>query len=109
MRFEDIYQWQSERNLTNEEAAEILGVCERTYRRWCRRYDDEGAAGLLDGRLEKAAHNCAPVDEVMEVISYLRRAMPTSVCRTSMISTETHIKASEATRGLKADCKKRDW
>jgi len=69
MRFEDIYQWQSERNLTNAEAAEILGVCERTYRRWCRRYDDEGTAGLLDGRLEKAAHNCAPVDEVMEVIS----------------------------------------
>jgi len=69
MRFEEIYQWQSERKLTNEEAAEMLGVCERTYRRWCRRYDDEGMAGLLDGRLEKAAHNCAPVDEVIEVIS----------------------------------------
>jgi transposase len=41
MRFEEIYQWQLERNLTNEEAAEILGVCERTYRRWCRRYEDE--------------------------------------------------------------------
>ena len=69
MRFEEIYQWQSERKLTNEEAAEMLGVCERTYRRWCLRYEEEGVAGLLDGRLDKAAHNCAPVDEVIEVIS----------------------------------------
>lgn len=69
MRFEEIYQWQSERKLTNEEAAEMLGVCERTYRRWCRRYEEEGITGLLDGRLEKAAHNSASVDEVMVVLS----------------------------------------
>lgn len=56
MRFEGIYQWQSERKLTNEEAAETLGVCERTYRRWCRRYDEEGLVGLTDGRLETVAH-----------------------------------------------------
>lgn len=69
MRFEGIYQWQSERKLTNEEAAQLLGVCERTYRRWCRRYDEEGLVGLTDGRLEKAAHNSAPVDEVLELLS----------------------------------------
>ncbi len=69
MRFEENYQWQSERKLTHEEAAERLGVCERTYRRWCRRYEEEGITGLLDSRLEKAAHNSAPVDEVMAVIS----------------------------------------
>jgi hypothetical protein len=72
MRFEDIYQWRSERNLTHEETAQMLGVCERTYRHCCHRYDDEGTAGLLDGRLAKAAHNCAPVYEVMGVISLFK-------------------------------------
>jgi len=69
MRFEEIYQWRTTKNLTIEEAAEILGVHERTFRRWCRRYEDEGFDGLLDKRLNKVAHNAAPVDEVMEVIS----------------------------------------
>ncbi len=51
MLFEEIYQWQSERRLINEDAAEMLGVCAHTYRQRCRRYEDEGSAGLLDGRL----------------------------------------------------------
>ena len=36
------------------EAAELLGVGERTFRRWTRRLEDEGEAGLLDRRLCKA-------------------------------------------------------
>src|SRR4051812_49928722 len=37
------------------EAAELLGVGERTFRRWCQRYEDDGEAGLLDRRLGKAS------------------------------------------------------
>src|SRR4051794_33575476 len=29
------------------EAAELLGVGERTFRRWCQRYEDDGEVGLL--------------------------------------------------------------
>lgn len=69
MRFVDIYQRQNEGKLTIEEAAEMLGVSERTFRRWSRSYEAEGAEGLYDGRLDRAAHNTAPVDEVATLLN----------------------------------------
>jgi hypothetical protein len=45
-------RWESG-ELNQEEAAELLGVSERTFRRWTRRYEEEGEAGLL-GRLGTA-------------------------------------------------------
>ena len=36
--------------LSKLEAAEILGISERTFRRWCGRYREEGEAGLADRR-----------------------------------------------------------
>src|SRR5258708_30626815 len=44
------------------EAAELLGVGERTFRRWCQRYEEDGEAGLLDRRLGKASGRRAPFD-----------------------------------------------
>ena len=67
MKFEDIYERRTEKSLTIEEAAELLGVCERTFRRWCERYEEEGAEGLLDRRLGQMANNAAPVDEVVRM------------------------------------------
>ncbi|HEY3623950.1 MAG TPA: helix-turn-helix domain-containing protein, partial [Roseiarcus sp.] len=46
-------RWESA-ELNQAEAAELLGVSERTFRRWTRRYDEEGESGLLDRRLGKA-------------------------------------------------------
>jgi hypothetical protein len=47
MRFEEAYGgWQSGR-LTQEEAARLLGVCERTFRWHIDRYEDEGLDGLI--------------------------------------------------------------
>ncbi len=40
-------RWESA-ELNQEEAAELLGVSERTFRRWTRRYEEDGEAGLLD-------------------------------------------------------------
>lgn len=67
MKFEDVYERRAQRSLTIEEAAEILGVCERTFRRWCESYEEEGMEGLLDKRLGKRANNAAPVDEVIRM------------------------------------------
>jgi len=67
MRFEEVYSKWNERRLTQEEAAEILGVCDRTFRRYVSRYDEEGMEGILDKRLTQASHRRAPVDEVMDV------------------------------------------
>jgi len=65
MRFEEAYGgWQKGR-LSQEEAAEILGVCSRTFRRQIGRYEENGLSGLDDKRLTQASHRRAPVDEVM--------------------------------------------
>jgi DNA-binding transcriptional regulator YiaG len=46
MRFEELYGRRPRRELTMAEAAEILGITERTFRRWSGRYDAEGAEGF---------------------------------------------------------------
>ena len=59
-------RWESA-ELNQEEAAELLGVSERTFRRWTRRYEEEGEAGLLDRRLGKASGRRVPADRAEEV------------------------------------------
>ena len=50
MRFEDAYVgWQGNR-LTQEEAAQILGVSDRTFRRYVGRYEDSELEGLGNKR-----------------------------------------------------------
>ena len=53
--------------LNEAEASELLGVGERTFRRWRRRYEEEGEAGLVDRRLGKASGKRVPVDREEEV------------------------------------------
>ena len=65
MRFEEAYDgWQAKR-LTQEEAAQRLGVCARSFRRYIDRYHEEGLEGLIDKRLHQVSHHKAPVDEVL--------------------------------------------
>jgi transposase len=54
------------------EAAELLGVGERTFRRWCQRYEEDGEVGLLDRRLGKASGRRVPVDRADEVEALYR-------------------------------------
>ena len=51
MRFAEAYGGWQEHRLSQEEAARLLGVCERTFRRYVDRYEDEGLDGLVDKRL----------------------------------------------------------
>ena len=67
MRFEDVYERWSVKRLTQEEASQLLGVCERTFRRYIDRYEDEGLDGLIDKRMEEVSHRKAPVDEVLRL------------------------------------------
>jgi hypothetical protein len=68
MRFEEMYTRWSEKRLTQAHAAEILGVCDRTFRRYIDRYDEEGLEGLSDKRLTQSSFRRAPVDEVTAVV-----------------------------------------
>ena len=72
MRFEEAYDGWRDQRLTQEEAAQLLGVCERTFRRYIDRYEDEGLAGLVDKRLEQVSHHRAPVDEVLALEALYR-------------------------------------
>jgi transposase len=73
MRFEEAYSgWDSGR-LTQAEAASLLGVCERTFRRYMARYEASGLEGLIDRRLEQISHKRAPIDEVMRMTETYRQ------------------------------------
>lgn len=67
MRFEEAYGAWTEKRLTQEEAASLLGVCARTFRRYIDRYEEEGLDGLIDKRLSQVSHRKAPVDEVLRL------------------------------------------
>lgn len=69
MRFEELYARQQRRELTVEDAAEMLGVTERTFRRWRGRYDAEGAEGLQDRRLGRVSARAVPVDEALRMVT----------------------------------------
>jgi transposase len=46
LKFLDVFgRWEAS-ELSQLEAAELLGMGERTFRRWSRRYEEEGEAGL---------------------------------------------------------------
>jgi transposase len=66
-----LQRWESA-ELNQAEAAELLGVGERTFRRWRDRYDEEGEAGLLDRRLGKASGKRVPGDRAEEVEALYR-------------------------------------
>jgi transposase len=68
MKFEEVYGRTRAGTLSQEEAAEILGISERTFRRWRGRFEADGAEGLYDRRLGKVSARRAAVDEVMTVL-----------------------------------------
>ena len=72
MRFEEAYSGWRQRRLTQEDAAMILGVNVRTFRRYVDRYEEYGLEGLADKRLTQASHRRAAVDEVTALVDLYR-------------------------------------
>ncbi|MBP9012573.1 MAG: helix-turn-helix domain-containing protein [Smithella sp.] len=72
MRFLEMYGGWQEGRLSQEEAAMVLGVCPRTFRRQICRYEEKGLEGLNDKRLTQASQRRAPVDEVIRVTGQYR-------------------------------------
>ncbi len=68
MKFEEVYGRSYRGELSQCEAAEILGISARTFRRWRDRWEAEGAEGLYDRRLGRVSSQHADVDEVMELL-----------------------------------------
>ena len=76
MRFEEAYERWNVGRLTQAEAAHLLGMCERSFRRYVVRYEAEGLDGLIDRRLEQVSQRRAPVDEVLAVTQRYRERHP---------------------------------
>lgn len=72
MKFEEIHDRFRRGRLSATEAAEWLGVSERTFLRQRRRYEEAGPDGLLDRRLGKSSPHRIAVDEVDRVVSLYR-------------------------------------
>ncbi len=74
MRFEEALDAWTEKRLTQEEAAQLLGVCARTFRRYVDRYEEAGLDGLVDKRMSQASSRRAPVDEVVRLEALYRES-----------------------------------
>ena len=68
MKFAEVYGRTHRGGLSQAEAAEVLGVSERTFRRWRDGYEAEGADGLYDRRLGRLSARRASVDGVARVL-----------------------------------------
>ena len=68
MQFLDVLSIWTEGRLVQEDAARMLGICDRTFRRYIERYEEEGLEGLADKRLTQASTRKAPVDEVVALV-----------------------------------------
>ncbi len=71
MRFEDVLGRTERSELSQMEAAELLGVSERTFRRWRDRHREEGLTGLADRRLRPSLRR-APVAEIERMLGLYR-------------------------------------
>jgi len=76
MRFIEAFGGWQEGRFSQEEAARLLGVCERTFRRYLERYEEEGAEGLIDKRIGRISPRRASVDEVSALVDLYRREYP---------------------------------
>jgi transposase len=71
-KFCDVLSRWKARELSAEEAGEILGCSERQFRRYRMRYEEEGLTGLVDKRLDKASVRRVPIDTVTWMLSEYR-------------------------------------
>jgi transposase len=68
-------RWESG-SLSQLEAAELMGMSERTFRRWGRRLEEEGEEGLVDGRLGRVSGRAVPEAEAERVGDLYRERYP---------------------------------
>ncbi|MFM7304668.1 MAG: ISNCY family transposase [Alphaproteobacteria bacterium] len=72
MKFMSVFGRYEASELSQLEAAELLGMSERTFRRWSVRFEEEGEAGLFDRRVGKSSGKRVPADRGGEVEALYR-------------------------------------
>jgi transposase len=72
MRFGSLLGRQERGEITQDDAAEMLGINVRTFQRWAGRYWEEGEPGLADRRLGKRSPRRAPAEEIERMLGLFR-------------------------------------
>ena len=72
MRFSSLLNRQSRGELTQDAAAEMLGISVRTFQRWAGRFTVDGDRGLADRRLGRASPRRAPEAELERMLGLYR-------------------------------------
>lgn len=76
MRFEGLLERHEGGELSQIEAAEMLGIDERTFRRWRDRLREEGPEGLRDRRISKPSGRRAAEAEIERMLGLYRDQYP---------------------------------
>jgi len=72
MRFSSLLDRTEAKELTQEAAAEMLGINVRTFQRWAVRYEAEGDDGLVDRRMGRPSPKRAPEEELERMLGLYR-------------------------------------
>jgi transposase len=67
LKLRDVLSHWQEGALSQLEAAEVLGMSERTFRRYVQRFETDGEAGLIDRRLGRRSGRAVPEETAFEV------------------------------------------
>ena len=78
MRFEELLERHERGQLTQAEVGEMLGISERSFRRWQVRYREDGAAGLADRRVGAPSPRRAPASELARARRFTPRCTTAS-------------------------------
>jgi transposase len=72
IKFRSVFDRYEASELNQIDAAALLGITERTFRRWCVRFEDAGEAGLLDRRLGQASSKRVPSEREEQIETLYR-------------------------------------
>jgi len=72
MRFSSLLDRTESKELTQEAAAELLGINVRTFQRWAERFEAEGDDGLVDLRMGRRSPRRAPEEELERMVGLFR-------------------------------------
>ena len=72
MRFSNLLDRTEAKELTQDAAAELLGISVRTFQRWADRYETEGDDGLIDRRMGRRSPRRAPEEELERMLGLFR-------------------------------------
>jgi transposase len=82
MKIQELILRAMAKKITWWQAAEIIGISDRSLHRWRERYEEHGYDGLLDRRRGKPSPQRVPLRTVEEVLRLYESATTTSTCGT---------------------------